>query len=345
MLNFGANPKTAAVFPTAVKMPDVDFIATVLRNERASDTNANANATGRGRSVNLAAAAEDAESESSPLGLDESALDRFAHAGERLKPWEERVSVVAWRGADVPFAPSMPFGADRMDSALCREMLVDVLDLAPEEADRALAPERRRRVLRRRGRAAAPRHRRGARGVDGIATRASHEPRDDSEVARGDALRRRQRKSRRRQGERLGRLGRLGRLRFGVVVFEGARRRMARRAIHRHRLGPLRRRAPSRPPRRSAHARATPTLQVRARHRRRRGGSGLAALEAMAAASLVFRVESPLADFYAADLQPWTHYVPVAADLSDLEEKYLWAQSHQTEARDIAARAPFSRGT
>ena len=132
VLNFGANPKTAAVFPTAVKMPDVDFIATVLRNERASDTNANANASAE---VNLAAAAGDAEP--SPLGLDESALDRFVHAGDRLKPWEERVSVVAWRGADVPFAPSMPFGADRMDSALCREMLVDVLDLAPEEADRA----------------------------------------------------------------------------------------------------------------------------------------------------------------------------------------------------------------
>ena len=136
MLKLRRQPKTAAVFPTAVKMPDVDFIATVLRNERASDTNANANATGRGRSVNLAAAAEDAESESSPLGLDESALIGSAHAGERLKPWEERVSVVAWRGADVFFAPSMPFGADRMDSALCREMLVDALDLA-READRA----------------------------------------------------------------------------------------------------------------------------------------------------------------------------------------------------------------
>ena len=204
VLNFGANPKTAAVFPTAVKMPDVDFIATVLRNERASDTNANANATGRGRSVNLAAAAEDAESESSPLGLDESALDRLrtpasgSNRGRNASP--------SWRGAarTCPSrrrCPSAPIAW----TPRCAERCSWTSSTSPRGGgSRALAPERRRRVLRRRGRAAAPRHRRGARGVDGIATRASHEPRDDSEVARGDALRRRQRKSRRRQGERLG---------------------------------------------------------------------------------------------------------------------------------------------
>ena len=345
VLNFGANPKTAAVFPTAVKMPDVDFIATVLRNERASDTNANANATGRGRSVNLAAAAEDAESESSPLGLDESALDRFAHAGERLKPWEERVSVVAWRGADVPFAPSMPFGADRMDSALCREMLVDVLDLAPEEADRALsrpsgddassadadAPRRRATVA---GLAVWMESRRGR-----VTSRAMT-PRWRavmlSAVARGKAA-----------AARASGSGDSGDSDDSVSALSSSKVLGGEWLDARFTdidSGPCGDALP-------LALRGDPLTHAQRQHYKYAldtggvgGGSGLAALEAMAAASLVFRVESPLADFYAADLQPWTHYVPVAADLSDLEEKYLWAQSHQTEARDIAARgAVFAR--
>jgi len=33
---------------------------------------------------------------------------------------------------------------------------------------------------------------------------------------------------------------------------------------------------------------------------------------------------------------PWFHYVPVKQDLSDLKEKYLWAESHQRLARRIS---------
>ena len=353
VLNFGANPKTAAVFPTAVKMPDVDFIATVLRNERASDTNANANASAE---VNLAAAAGDAEP--SPLGLDESALDRFVHAGDRLKPWEERVSVVAWRGADVPFAPSMPFGADRMDSALCREMLVDVLDLAPEEADRALsrpsgddapsadadAPRRRATVA---GLAAWMESRRGR-----VTSRAMT-PRWRavmlSAVARGKAT------AARASGDSGGSVSASSSSGDSVSASSSsdAAALSSSKVLGGEWLdarftdidsGPCGDALP-------LALRGDPLTHVQRQHYKYAldtggvgGGSGLAALEAMAAASLVFRVESPLADFYAADLHPWTHYVPVAADLSDLEEKYLWAQSHQTEARDIAARgAVFAR--
>lgn len=36
-------------------------------------------------------------------------------------------------------------------------------------------------------------------------------------------------------------------------------------------------------------------------------------------------------------LEPWVHYVPVKADLSDLFEKYDWVRSHDAEAREIAA--------
>ncbi len=35
-------------------------------------------------------------------------------------------------------------------------------------------------------------------------------------------------------------------------------------------------------------------------------------------------------------LNPWEHYVPVAADMSDLFEKYDWVQTHDTQAREIA---------
>lgn len=50
------------------------------------------------------------------------------------------------------------------------------------------------------------------------------------------------------------------------------------------------------------------------------------------------------ADFYDAELKPWVHYVPVAADLADLPERYLWAQNNQAQAREIAAAgAVFAR--
>lgn len=35
-------------------------------------------------------------------------------------------------------------------------------------------------------------------------------------------------------------------------------------------------------------------------------------------------------------LKPWEHYVPVAADLSDLFEKYDWVRSHDDDAKQIA---------
>lgn len=37
-------------------------------------------------------------------------------------------------------------------------------------------------------------------------------------------------------------------------------------------------------------------------------------------------------------LRPWEHYVPVAADLSDLRERFDWVRSHDTESRAIAER-------
>jgi Glycosyl transferase family 90 len=38
-------------------------------------------------------------------------------------------------------------------------------------------------------------------------------------------------------------------------------------------------------------------------------------------------------------LEPWVHYVPIADDLSDVEEKIQWVLDHDTEAKDISSRA------
>ena len=42
--------------------------------------------------------------------------------------------------------------------------------------------------------------------------------------------------------------------------------------------------------------------------------------------------------WYHAEMRPWEHFVPVAADLSDLVEKIDWCRSHLEECREIAAR-------
>lgn len=41
--------------------------------------------------------------------------------------------------------------------------------------------------------------------------------------------------------------------------------------------------------------------------------------------------------WYYDDLVPWTHYVPVAADLSDVVEKVEWCRGHDQACREIAA--------
>jgi hypothetical protein len=53
----------------------------------------------------------------------------------------------------------------------------------------------------------------------------------------------------------------------------------------------------------------------------------------------VIKVASPLGfrQWYYHRLEPWVHYVPVAADLSDLAETIAWCQAHPRDCRDIAA--------
>ena len=54
--------------------------------------------------------------------------------------------------------------------------------------------------------------------------------------------------------------------------------------------------------------------------------------------ALVFRQDSSLREMWEFDLEPFTHYIPVAADLSDLVEKIEWAIEHDDEAQAIAQR-------
>jgi hypothetical protein len=53
----------------------------------------------------------------------------------------------------------------------------------------------------------------------------------------------------------------------------------------------------------------------------------------------VIKVASPLGfrQWYYDRLEPWVHYVPVAANLSDLAETIAWCQGHPRDCRDIAA--------
>lgn len=53
----------------------------------------------------------------------------------------------------------------------------------------------------------------------------------------------------------------------------------------------------------------------------------------------VLKIESDhgYRQWYYDRLRPWEHFVPVRADMSDLFEKYEWVQSHDAQAREIAA--------
>ena len=53
----------------------------------------------------------------------------------------------------------------------------------------------------------------------------------------------------------------------------------------------------------------------------------------------LFYIERDIVEFYNDDLKPFIHYIPVKADLSDLQEKYEWAEANPDKAKEIAANA------
>mmetsp|Transcript_34953 Transcript_34953/g.64377 ORF Transcript_34953/g.64377 Transcript_34953/m.64377 type:complete len:187 (-) Transcript_34953:47-607(-) len=58
----------------------------------------------------------------------------------------------------------------------------------------------------------------------------------------------------------------------------------------------------------------------------------------MCSGSLVFKVDDPVPtmDWWHDTIRPWKHYVPVRYDLSDLRDRWKWAEDHPEEAYSIA---------
>lgn len=53
----------------------------------------------------------------------------------------------------------------------------------------------------------------------------------------------------------------------------------------------------------------------------------------------LFYVEREPIAYFEKDLKPFVHYIPVKSNLTDLDEKYIWAQEHYDQAKQIAKNA------
>lgn len=62
-------------------------------------------------------------------------------------------------------------------------------------------------------------------------------------------------------------------------------------------------------------------------------------LEKMMMGACVLKVASQYEQWFYDRLEPWQHFVPLAGDLSDLQERMDWCLSHSAEAGEIARRA------
>ena len=367
ILNFGAGFKSSAVFPTAVAMPHPEFIDAVLKNMPSRGAAAAAEPA-----VPAPHLGDENAAPNEPLGLDEDHLDEVMHAREELTRWEDRVSVVHWRGHDVPFVPGMPFGAERgLGGNACRALLTETFKMSDTDAeDAAVLAARSARVTgvvspaflprnlttadvaawmaSKKGQAAArgmtPRWRAvlmaavarnlrtAALGRDGASPPARRTRRSGRAAAKlGDGVVEATNEWEEVSGQRPSPPVLAGAwldARFTDVTDDACAALLPREEI----LGD----------------RKTFAQRQRYKYALDVGGQGgtswMGTLTAMSTASLVFRVDSPMADFYDAELKPWVHYVPVAADLSDLSSRYQWAQANQAQARQIAAAgALFAR--
>jgi len=73
------------------------------------------------------------------------------------------------------------------------------------------------------------------------------------------------------------------------------------------------------------------------------GGSGGTAwsgtLSKLAMPGVLFHHETLTRDWFYDEIKPWVHYIPVKMDLSDLREKFEWAESHPDKAKAISEAA------
>ena len=68
-------------------------------------------------------------------------------------------------------------------------------------------------------------------------------------------------------------------------------------------------------------------------------GTSNSILWKLASSSVVLYVKSEFRDWYDAFLVPWKHYVPIASDLSDLENMYLLLESDAAISKRIIKNA------
>jgi hypothetical protein len=60
---------------------------------------------------------------------------------------------------------------------------------------------------------------------------------------------------------------------------------------------------------------------------------------AMHGDSAILKQESGLLGWFDAGVEPWVHYIPLAPDLANLDERVGWARTHEHEVRAMAERA------
>ena len=54
--------------------------------------------------------------------------------------------------------------------------------------------------------------------------------------------------------------------------------------------------------------------------------------------SVIFKTDSNWAQWFYADYIAWTHYVPIADDFSNIQEKFQWCETHQDECEQMIVR-------
>lgn len=59
----------------------------------------------------------------------------------------------------------------------------------------------------------------------------------------------------------------------------------------------------------------------------------------MNSGSLALVMDGPFESFAACHFQPWVHYLPFKADMSDFDQIFDWAEAHQDECQQMARRA------
>jgi hypothetical protein len=54
--------------------------------------------------------------------------------------------------------------------------------------------------------------------------------------------------------------------------------------------------------------------------------------------SVILKCKSPWKQWFYEEYIPWVHYVPIADDFADLQEKYEWCENHALECERMIVR-------